>query len=451
MADVQTFDEGNTSGAFRTVNYAYGQEGETLGVSGATEPVTYQYDALYRLTSLADGGGHATRYFYNAAGYLYQTAYPLSGATTAPLSAGSADTVTYTGYDGAGDVTARVDGNGTTTAYTYADPESLLTNIHYTLPASPPTYISPLADTSYAYDVYGRRHTMTDATGTQTYTYDDDDATLTRAFAYTGLPTRTVSYAYDPDGSRQSMTLTAVSGSFSYSYDNAGRETGLTNPFGETTTWAYLNNNWLASQSLAASGITGAVSASFTYDARGQVTDLTNRQAPTTLSDFAAPTSGGFDGAGDRLKVTATQPAQPSYGGATTYAYDGRDELTREASARTGGLHGHAALRRGDDRHHHRAGQPDDPARRGDPLLQRRQPGRREHLRRGRQPGDVQRRVPEFDPEGRLTAFGSAEMDGWTGDGLRGWSGPGAFRGATSSPTGTRCWRRWARPARWGR
>ena len=51
--------------------------------------------------------------------------------------------MTYTGYDGDGDVTARVDGNGTTTAYTYADPESLLTNIHYTLPASPPPTSAP--------------------------------------------------------------------------------------------------------------------------------------------------------------------------------------------------------------------------------------------------------------------------------------------------------------------
>ena len=266
---------------------------------------------------------------------------------------------------------------------------------------------------------------MTDATGVQTYAYDDADATLTRAFAYTGLPARTVAYAYDPDASRATMSLTGVSGQFSYSYDSAGRETGLTNPYGEAVTWAYLNNDWLASQSLAASGLTGAISAAFTYDARGQVTDLTNRQGATVVSDFAAPSAGGYDGAGNRLKVTATQPAQPSYGGATTYTYDGRDELTGEASARNGGY---------TDTQHYDGVTTGTTTGPGDPTTLR--GGATHSFNADNQdaansydgdgsPVTYKGNSLKFDPEGRMAAYGSAETYGYTGDGLRAWRSNG--------------------------
>ena len=334
LASVQTFDEGNTSGPFRTVSYAYGLEGETLGVSGSTEPVTYTYDALYRLSALADGGGNTTRYFYDAAGYLSQVAYPLAGATTAPLAAGSPDTVTYTGYDADGDVLARVDGNGTTTSYTYADPESLLTDIHYV----PGAGVSALADTASAYDAYGRRQTLTDATGGHAYAYSDDDSLTSDATTYTGLPTLTLAYAYDPDGSRASMTTPA--GSFSYAYDSAGRETGLTNPFGEATAWSYLDNDWPASRRLSTGGL-----ATFAYDARGQVTDLLNRNPDGSVgSEFGGAGANAaaaltYDGDGNRTSLHAQDNDNLSGAdtGVTHYAYDGRDQLVGEAGTRGGG------------------------------------------------------------------------------------------------------------------
>ena len=325
---VRTYDEGGT--AIREVDTAYGPDGETRSVSGSTEPVSYTYDALYRMTTLTDGGGHATQYFYGAAGYLSQTAYPLSGATTAPLAPGSSDTVTYTGYDADGDLLARVDGNGTTTTYTYADPESLLTNIHYALPSSPPAYITPLADTAYAYDAYGRRTQMTDATGQQSDTYDDGDSPLAVTTTYTGLPAETVGYTYFPDGSRQTMTTPA--GAFSYTYDAAGRETGLTNPFGEASAWAYSDNDWLQTQSINGGGGVTA----YAYDAKGETTDAHTTNAYGTLSDFAVPSAGGYDGAGDRLAVQANVPGT-SFGGATAYSYDGRGQLTGERGSENGG------------------------------------------------------------------------------------------------------------------
>ncbi|MEK6280590.1 MAG: hypothetical protein AABN95_09585 [Acidobacteriota bacterium] len=43
----------------------------------------------------------------------------------------------------------------------------------------------------------------------------------------------------------------------------------MTNPFSETTSWAYLNNDWLQSQTLA-----NGATANHTYNAIGQVTRL---------------------------------------------------------------------------------------------------------------------------------------------------------------------------------
>jgi YD repeat-containing protein len=47
-----------------------------LDVSGSTEPAIYAYDALYRLSSLEDGGFHTTHYYYNQQGYLDSVTYP---------------------------------------------------------------------------------------------------------------------------------------------------------------------------------------------------------------------------------------------------------------------------------------------------------------------------------------------------------------------------------------
>ena len=67
---VSMSNANKSSNVVRTVTTTYGPEGETLGTSGSAETVGYQYDALYRRAALTDGDGHATRYFYTAAGYL---------------------------------------------------------------------------------------------------------------------------------------------------------------------------------------------------------------------------------------------------------------------------------------------------------------------------------------------------------------------------------------------
>ena len=116
-ATVTVYDEGNV-GAVRQTASAYGLEGELLSVSGSTEPVTYTYDGLYRLKTLTDATSHVTSYFYNTVGYLYQVVSPGAQAAppTAPLTAGTADTVTFPSYDADGNALSRTDARPPTKA-----------------------------------------------------------------------------------------------------------------------------------------------------------------------------------------------------------------------------------------------------------------------------------------------------------------------------------------------
>ena len=332
LAGTTQYDESNV-GAIRQVADTYGPEGELLSMKGSTEPASYTYDALYRMSTLTDGGGNTTSYFYNPAGYLAQVVYPGAQSTppTAPLAAGTKDTTSFTSYDGKGDVLSRTDGNNAATTYTYNDSESRLTGITY-----PSGTIGSVA---LAYDAYGRRSSMTDGTGGQTYAYDDDNNLTTKAVTWTGLAAKTLSYGFYPDGSRKSMT--ADGRAFSYGYDSVGRMNALTNDNSETTSYGYQANGWLQSKTLG-----NSVATTFTRDAQGRVTALLNSLSGTTLSSFSVPATGGYDGVGNRLSVTASMPSAPaSYSGTTHYAYDygqssnpqlNRSQLTQEQSTRGG-------------------------------------------------------------------------------------------------------------------
>ncbi|MBV9852044.1 MAG: RHS repeat protein, partial [Armatimonadetes bacterium] len=391
----------------RQVAYARGPEGETLSVSGGAEPATYTYDALYRVTALSDGNGHATHYFYNTVGELSQVAYPLSGATDAPLSAGSPDTLTYTSFDNDGHVLTRVDGDGTTTTYAYAEPAApglLLSGVHY----APGPGVSPLADTSYSYDAYGRLTGVADATGSRAYAWDDADDPLSVTTTYSGLPSATLAYAYNPDGSRQAMSLTGLSGPFSYAYDAAGRLTGLSNPSSEATAWAYYDNGWLASQALA-----DGVSTAYAYDAQGRLSDLLNRAGGgATLSEFAVPAQGGYDGAGGRAQINAAVPAAPAYAGSVLWRYDARGQLSEEYSTRPGLPY---------DNVYHYDGAGNNTSL-GFALNADNQISGPGFAYDGDgNPAAYNGSGLSFDPEGRLTAYGGALSCGWRADGMRAW------------------------------
>jgi len=58
--------------------------------------------------------------------------------------------------------------------------------------------------------------------------------------------------------------MSTPAGNFSYQYDASGRPVSVTNPFSETSTFTYLDNDWLLGQRLG-----NGVNTSYTYNARG--------------------------------------------------------------------------------------------------------------------------------------------------------------------------------------
>ncbi len=417
VATVTSYDEGNVR-AIRQVNSTYGMEGELKTVTGSTEPVGYGYDALYRLSTLKDAASHVTSYFYNTAGYLYQVVYPGAQGTppTAPLIAGYADTVTFPSYDADGNLLSHVDGNNKTTTYTYNDPESRLTAITY------PT--GTIGAVGVSYDSYGRTNGVSDGTGSQSFAYDDDNDLTSKAVTWTGLAAKTVSYGFYNNGSRSSMN--AAGRSFSYTYDSAGRLTGLTNDNSEATSLTYQDNGWLNTKTLA-----NGVTTTDTLDQLGRLRDLVNKTGGgTSLSDFAVPATGGYDGVGNRLSLTATintSYAPASYSGTTGYTYDygsttasaRRSQVTQEASTRGGGYTNVFGYDGGT------TGGPGNPTSFKGVTNTFNTDNQVTNTGYGYDgngnPTTYKSSTLAFDPENRLTSYGSVQTDGYSGDGLRAW------------------------------
>ncbi|HEY3039307.1 MAG TPA: RHS repeat-associated core domain-containing protein [Pyrinomonadaceae bacterium] len=361
-----------------------GLEGELLSVGGSTEPVTNTYDALYRLKTLKDGNNNVTTYAYNTIGLLSSITMP------------GAEITQFTSYDNDGNLLQRIDGNNVTTNYVYNDAESLLTDIQYPATTS--------LNVHFGYDSYGRRALMTDSAGSQSYSYGNLDELLSAGTTYTGLSAKTISYQYYPNGSRQTMMTPA--GTFGYSYDAAGRPSSMTNPFSETTSWSYQNNNWLSTQTLANDAL-----ATYTHNALGQVTELLNQIGSTTISDFSSIT---YDGVGNRASVSASIPGATSLNGVTGYSYDTKDQITQETSTRNGGFT--------DNFGYDSAGNPTSFKGITKAYNSNNQQTGTGYSHDGNgNPTNYGGTTLTFDPENRLTAYGTVLTAGYSGDGLRAW------------------------------
>jgi RHS repeat-associated protein len=382
LTSTTFYDENNTQ--VRQVTHTYGLEGEALTVAGSTEPVTNTYDAIYRLKTLKDGNNNTTTYAYNSIGLLSSVTMP------------GTEVVQFSSYDNAGNLLQRIDANSVTTNYIYNDSESLLTDIQYPATTS--------LNVHFTYDSYGRRSGMTDGTASHSYSYGNLDELVSAATTYTGLSAKTISYSYYPDGSRESMTTPA--GMFDYSYDAAGRAASMTNPFSETTNWAYQNNDWLQTQTLD----NGAV-ATYSYNAMGQVTRLLNQIGSTTISDFD---SIAYDGTGNRTSVDASISGATSLDGVTDYTYDNKNQLTQETSTRNGGFTdnfsydsaGNPTSYKGTTKSYNSNNQ---------------QTGTGFAHDANGNPTSYSSTTLTFDPENRMTSYGTVLTAGYRGDGLRAW------------------------------
>lgn len=264
-----------------------------------------------------DGTGRATTYTYNVYGQVYSVTDP-------------ADRTTTYGHDAVGNLILRQDPGGDCyrtgvgcVRYVH-DAADQLTAINYR-PGTP--------NVTMAYDVTGRRTSMTDGSGTSRYTYDS----LDRLTSSTNGAGQTTGHNYDLRGNATGITYpngrTVTRG-----FDDDGRMTSVSDWLGSTTTFGYDQNSNPTTQFYP-----NTTRATTTYDAADRLTDITHTIGGTSLASFAY----GRDNAGQLTSTTPTGVPQPnetytynalnqlSTVNAGTYSYDAADNLTRLASGAT--------------------------------------------------------------------------------------------------------------------
>ncbi len=303
----------NNSALFKAV-YRYNAAGEqTEEIDAFGNKTTFGYDAAGRLVQVTDPLGIATRYGYDSIGNkLYMTdgrgkttqyAYGAFGLLTQVTNA-DRKTIQYS-YDLGLNLAVMIDRNGNHSRYTYDNRDQLLTK----------TVDETDDRISYTYDEKGNRVSMTDTSGTSSYSYDSNDKLL--ELVKNGSAQLT--YTYDVVGNVS--TVTDQTGFVTtYAYDKSNRmSTVVFN--GKTVAYAYDPNGNRTSISYE-----GGVKESYTYDKNNQLLTLTN-QAPSgsVISQYSYT----YDYVGKQLSKTDGL-------GTTTYLYDAAGRILEvEAPGKT--------------------------------------------------------------------------------------------------------------------
>jgi len=266
---------------------------------------TYTYDEVGDRITQTDANANTTKFAYDQLGRRTSQTLPLG------MSGSSA-------YDAAGNVTSKTDFNGHKTTYTYDVMNRL------TMKTADPFFASGgigAAQVTYLYTPTGKRSSMTDASGTTSYTYDSRDRVLSKI-----TPFGTLTYTYDVAANTLSLKSSNTGGAnASYAYDALNRLSTVTDAAGVTT------YGYDAAGNLTGLAQPNGVSTSYTYDTLNRLTNLTATcgagtgcGTPTTALASYAYTLGA---AGNRLSVAELGTRTVAYG------YDSDYHLTSESVA----------------------------------------------------------------------------------------------------------------------
>jgi RHS repeat-associated protein len=284
-----------TDQANRITQYAYDKLGRLIQVTdAASQLTTYAYDEVGNRTSQMDANSHTTSSAYDKLGRRTKRTLPL----------GMAETLTY---DAAGNLASHTDFNGKTTAYAYDASNRLLSK-------TPDASLNQ-AQVSFTYSAAGQRLSMNDASGANTYAYDQRDRLLQKA-----TPQGTLTYTYDAGGNLASIRSSNSGGvSVNYAYDVLNRVAMVTDNrlTSGTTTYSYDNAG-----NLQGYVYPNGVQSAFTYSALDRLTNLTLSHG-STLASYAYT----LGPAGNRTSVAELGGRQVSY------TYDALYRLTGETIA----------------------------------------------------------------------------------------------------------------------
>jgi RHS repeat-associated protein len=337
---------GNVTGAnpaAYTTTYAYDAYGNPTTVRdplwNSANPTQHQtvrqYDADGNLALVTDGDNHTTGYSYDAAGEqtavhrpdgsTLRTDYWPDGSVHVQYD-GNNQSTTYQ-YDSRGDQTSVTDPLNRTTSYGYdllgrltskTDPSGRVTTDSYDVAGELVSVnysdgVTPNV-TNIGYDADGQRISMTDGTGTSSWTYDS----LHRLTSTTDGAGQTVSYGYDLGGRLTSIGYPGGARTVNRGFDAANRLHTVTDWSSQTTTFNYDANSNLTSE-VYPNGTT----ATGTFDNANRQTGISDAPTANPSSPFA--TFGyGRDGADLLTSTTSTGVPSDSH----SYGYDPVNRLT---------------------------------------------------------------------------------------------------------------------------
>ena len=257
VTDEDTYDPADV--LTRSMEYAYGLDERLDSVIDGSIVTTLATDLVGNLTTETDGRQNASQHVYDALNRLDQTTDSLSGVTS----------ISYDDHD---NVTSVAAPNNATTSYTYDDLDNL------TSESSPDRGL-----TSYTHDAAGNVLTETDARSIQaTYTYDALNRVTSVSYPNTA---ENVTYGYDVAASNGIGRLTSISdqsGTTTYTYDEFGRvatDARVISGVTYTTSYAYDDDGNIESMTYPSGRVVD-----YTRNSTGEITQVSSTKSGTTKS-----------------------------------------------------------------------------------------------------------------------------------------------------------------------
>jgi RHS repeat-associated protein len=319
------------------------------GTGPLTGPITtYQYDAVGNLRFVTDPLSHVTEYQYDVRNRLVKLIDPRQGqiqfeydadsnviAIIDPINNRTAfshdarnrlinevnalnKTRSYN-YNAVNNLTSRTDRNNRTIQFEYDDLNRLTKEI----------WTGATQQINYSYDAVGNLRTITDLYSALTYSYDNQNRTISIDNTGTpNLPTVVLNQTYDANSNRTKIidTINAIQqGTETHNYDALNRliqvsQTG-TGVVKKRVNIAYNPIHQIETLQRYAD-LTGTLlvaTSTYSYDPMSRLTQLAHTQGATTTSINTH--TYGYDAASRIVQMTSAD-------GTNSYSYDDTDQLT---------------------------------------------------------------------------------------------------------------------------
>jgi RHS repeat-associated protein len=351
----------STSAAGQSVSYKYDYNGDLSSeTNGLNETTSQGLDALRRVKSITNAENATASLTYNALDSVTSVTDPKSVATTYTRDAlGNA---TSESSPDSGSESTQYDALGLPSSITNALGQA--TTITRDLLGRPTSIVHTGGTTTLRYDQTpaskGYLSEIEDASGTTTYQRDVHGRVVSQTQKLINNDTRTLAYSYHPTTGLLSSTTYPGGQVLQNVYDATGQLTGLTwagqplvsgitwSPLGQPTGWSWnLPGGAAAIPATRSYNTAGQLTAtefsSYTYDAAGRITSLTQSLMQPASTDaqantvVAAPATWTvtYNRAG-RITGFTKQVAAGNAANTVTYTYDANGNRLTSSQQRAG-------------------------------------------------------------------------------------------------------------------